>query len=183
MPRRNALESLSPQTRAAIDRELIAAGFGGYAELAERLAEEHGIETNKSSLHRYGSKLQRRLAAIKASTEAARAIAEAAPDDADHRSAAVISLVQSDLFEALLSLQEADGEDVDPAERVKLLSRAARAIAQTGRASVSQKKWEAEVRTKAAEEAASKASKVAKNAGVSEETIKLIREQIMGIAG
>lgn len=183
MPRRNALESLSPETRAAVDRELIAAGFGGYEELAERLSEEHGIETNKSSLHRYGQKLERRMAAIRASTEAAKAIAQAAPDEEDQRSAAVISLVQSDLFEALLDLQEADAEDVNPMDRVKLLSRAARAIAQTGRASVNQKKWEAEVRIKAMQEAAKKASSVAKGAGVSDETIKLIRDQIMGIAG
>lgn len=146
MPPRDKISQLPADLRASIDQMLIARGFSGYEELEQLILDAHGIAIGKSSLNRYGQKLERRLSAIRASTEAARAIAEAAPDDADHRSAAVISLVQSSLFDALISLDEA--ETAEPAERVKLLSSAARAIADASRASQGQKKWAAEQQAK-----------------------------------
>jgi hypothetical protein len=51
-------------------------------------------------------------------------IADAAPDDSDMRSAAVLSLVQTELFNALVALQEADNEDADPADRIMLMAKA-----------------------------------------------------------
>ena len=182
MPPRDKISQLPAEVRTAIDRLLIDRGFSGYEALEEQILEAHGIEVGKSTLHRYGQRLERRLSAIKASTEAAKAIADAAPDEADQRSAAVISLVQSDLFEALLDLQEAGDEEVDTSERVKLLSRAARAIAQTGRASVSQKKWAAEIRREAATEAAEVASAAMASQGMSREAIATIKRDILGIA-
>ncbi len=182
MPPRDKISQLPAEVRTAIDRLLIDRGFSGYEALEEQILEAHGIEVGKSTLHRYGQRLERRLSAIRASTEAAKAIANAAPDDADERSAAVISLVQSDLFEALLDLQEAGDEEVDTSERVKLLSRAARAIAQTGRASVGQKKWAAEIRRDVAQEAAERAADVAKRGGLSADMVNNLRRELLGIA-
>lgn len=165
------------EVKAWLDKSLVAGNFSGYHCLEEEL-KARGFQIGKSSIHRYGSKLERRLAAVKASTEAARALAEGAPDEQDHKSAAVISLVQSDLFEALLSLQEAGDED-DPGERVKLLSRAAKGIAEVSKASIGQKKFAAEIRKKALEEAAEKIEKTAKAAGVSAEAIQAIRRDVL----
>jgi len=115
------------------------------------------------------------MSAIKASAEAARLIAEAAPDAADEHSAAVIRLVQSALFEAMLKVREA--EDADPAEQVKLLSQAARAVAEASRASIGQKKWAEEVKTKldAIEREAGKAGRT-----LDAETLKAVREGLYG---
>jgi hypothetical protein len=145
MPARQKITRMPPAVRAWIDRALVDRGFSGYRELAALIRERTGIDISPTAVHRYGQKLARKLAAIRASTEAARQIAEAAPDDADLRSAAVISIVQSELFEALLALQEASEAD-NQADRVKLLSQAARAIAEVSRASVGQKRWQDEVR-------------------------------------
>lgn len=183
MPPRDKISQLPAEIRSQIDQILIASGFGGYEELEQTILDEHGVKVGKSTLHRYGQKLERRIAAIKASTEAAQAIAEAAPDDADQRSAAVISLVQSEMFDVLLDLQEAEDEALDPAERVKLLSRAARAIAQIGRASVGQKKWEAEIRAQVMQAAADTAAQTASKAGVSDDTVEAIRRDVLKMGG
>ncbi len=181
MPRRDKVSALTPELRAEIERLLIASGFAGYAELEQQILDAHGVEIGKSTLHRYGSKLQRKLDAIRASTEAARLIADAAPDDADQRSAAVLSLVQSNMFEALVNLQDAEDADVDAAGRIKLLGNAARAMAQASRASINQKQWAEEVRGKA--EAAAKAvAAIAKKGGLTADSIAAIRQQIMGIS-
>ena len=174
MPPRDKISQLPAEVRSEIDRLLIDRGFSGYEALEEQILEAHGIEVGKSTLHRYGQRLERRLSAIKASTEAAKAIADAAPDEADQRSAAVISLVQSDLFEAMISLREADDED-DPASRVKMLSQAARAIAEASRASVNQKKWSAEVRARldALEENAA-------DKRLDADTLRAVREALYG---
>ncbi|MEJ5250229.1 MAG: phage protein Gp27 family protein, partial [Caldilinea sp.] len=97
---------------------------------------------------------------IKASTEAARLIAQAAPDEADEHSAAVLRMVQSALFEALTRVTEA-AETADAAQQIKVLSQAARAIAEASRASIGQKKWQDEVRARleAVEQAAQKSGR------------------------
>ncbi len=138
---------LPPALRQELEKLLADQTHGGYAALSAWLAGQ-GYQIGRSSLHRYDQRLQRSMAAIRASTEAARVIAQAHPDDADEHSAAVIRLVQSALFDAMLAVREA--EDADPAEQVKLLSQAARAIAEASRASIGQKRWAEEVRARLA---------------------------------
>jgi hypothetical protein len=148
MPRRSKIEQQPAEIRAKIDRLLIKAGFAGYDWLAERIRDDFGVDAGgKSSVQRYGSKLQRYLGAVKASSEAARQIAEAAPDEADERSNAIISMVQTEIFEALLALQEAE-QTPDPAKRIDILGKAAKNIATLTRASVARNKWGVEVRTR-----------------------------------
>jgi ribonuclease HII len=150
MARKSTVQQLSPEVRSYLERRIVE-GRLTLDELIADLQETFPNEAapSRSAVHRYGKKLERKLSAIKASTEAARLIAEGAPDQADLRSAAVISLVQSELFEAMVSLQEAEDED-DAGTRVKLLSQAAKAIAEVSRASVVQKRWQDEVAEKLA---------------------------------
>ena len=68
-------------------------------------------------------------------------LTEGAADDQDARSEAVIALVQTELFESIVSLQEANEEDTKPEERIALLSKAAKNIATLARASVNQKRF------------------------------------------
>lgn len=87
----------------------------------------------------------------------------------------MIRIVQSSLFDALIKVREA--EDVEPAEQVKLLSQAARAVAEASRASIAQKRWQDEVKAKieAVEHAAQKSGRALDAA-----TLAQIKEALYG---
>lgn len=182
MPRREKIATLSPEIRAWLEAELVKRGFGGYQQLEKLILAEHDIKIDHSTIARYGKKLERKLDAIRASTEAARSIAAAAPDDADLRSAAVMSLVQTEIFDVLVNLQEASDDDVDQVTRVKLLSQAAKNIATLSRASVNQKKWQSEVAARV-QAVADRAADVARKGGLSANAVETIRREILGIPG
>lgn len=179
MPRRPAIDLLPDDVRAELDRRLVASGFGGYVALEAWLGDQ-GFEIGKSQIHRHGQALEEKLSAIRASTQAAAAIAEAAPDDADQRSAAVISLVQTEVFNVLVGLQQAEAEE-DPTARIKLLSKVAKSVAELSRASVNLKKFQTTVadRVRAAADAI---EKKARKGGLSAATVDEIKREILGIA-
>ncbi len=179
MAQRDKVSQLPDDIRRWLDQALAEGNFSDYEQLAAEL-KDRGYDISRSSVHRYGQRLERRLSAIKASTEAARAIAEAAPDDADHRSAAVISLVQSEMFELLLAFEES--ADLDPASRVVMLSKAARGIADLARASLGQKRHEEQLRQRERERAAALAEKSLVGQGMSRESVDAIKREILGIA-
>lgn len=179
MPRQSNIDKLPAELRQTLDKLLLDNNFGSYTAIADYF-KERGYSLSKSSVHRHGQKLDRRLQAIKASTDAAKLLAEQVEDTENHLSGSVISLVQSELFETLLNLQDADVED-DPAERMKLLSNAAKSIAEVSRASIANKKWQVEVRAKA-EVAAHKVADIARKGGLSADTAETIRREILGIA-
>lgn len=178
MPAPSKIELVDETTRQELNARIIANGFGGYVALSEWLT-EHGYSIGKSAVGEYGQKLQRRLAAVKTSTEAARLISQAAPDDADERSNAIISLVQSDIFESLLALQDAE-EETNPAKRIEILGKAAKNIATLTRASVTRNKWAVDMRKKV-DAASAEIKKIATNAGVSEETMAAIDARLQGV--
>jgi hypothetical protein len=180
MPQRAKITQLPDEVRRKLDAELVKRGFSGYDAL-ETWLEGIGISIGKSSIHRYGKNLERKLAAIKASTEAARLIAAEAPDDADQRSGAVISMIQTEVFEVLVALQELDDEDADPLKRAKLLSTLAKNVATLSRASVHQKRHEIEIRTRT-EAAADHVARLAKKGGASAATVDSMKRAILRIA-
>ncbi len=180
MPRRSSIDTLPAEARRWLERALTDSNFSGYEQL-EELLKEKGYAISKSAIHRYGQKIERRFAAIKASTEAARILTEGAADDQDARSEAIIALVQTELFEGIVELQEAADNEMTPEDRVALLSKVAKNIATLSRASVNQKKFRLEVQERAAQ-AAADVEKVVKNAGLSEEAANEIRRRILGIA-
>ena len=182
MARRSSVETLPEEVRRWLGQALQENNFSGYQAL-EAALRERGYVISKSAIHRFGQKIERRFAAIKASTEAARLLTEGAADDQDARSEAVIALVQTELFEAIINLQEADDEDVDAGGRITLLSKAAKNIATLARASVTVKKFRAEV--KAQLEAKLNALEVESRSGSGRrfdaETLRIVREEIYGI--
>lgn len=180
MARRSSIDGLPEDVRRWLERALADSNFSGYQAL-ESMLRKQGYQISKSAIHRYGQKIERRFAAIKASTEAARLLTEGAADDQDARSEAIIALVQTELFDSILDLQEAGAED-DPAERLGLLSTAAKNIATLARASVNQKKFRLEVQARA-EAAAANVEKIAKKGGLSAESVEQLRREILGIAG
>lgn len=170
---------LLPETvRRELDARLVRGAFSGYDNLSSWLAEQ-GYEISKSAIHVHGQKLKRRLDAIKTSTQAAQLLAESVPDEAGALSSAVLSLVQTDMFDLLVNLQEA--EDADAAARVKLLGNAAHAMADLARASLAQKKWADDLKARA-EAAASAVESIARTGGLSASVVADIRREILGIA-
>lgn len=179
MPPRSKIDQLPDAVREELEAMIIKRRFSGYIALADWLKGK-GYQIGKSAVGEYGLNLQSKLAGIKASTEAARQIAESAPDDADQRSAAVLSLIQTQVFDVMMGLQDASASD-DPIDRAKLLSRVAKDFSTAVRASIYQKKHAIELRGKA-EAAANKAATIAKKGGLSAAAVKTIRSEILGIA-
>ena len=189
MGRKSTIDRMTPEVKAYI-QAMLATGSQTLDELIADLQQRFPAEASagelpsRSALHRYGAKLDRRLSAIRASTEAARLIQAHAGDDKDARSEALTAMVQTELFDAILLLQEADDPEADPAERVALLSKAAKNIATLTRSSVNlkqfQAKVEAEARKRALEEAAATAETTAKAQGLSDGGVAALRAAIMG---
>lgn len=184
MARPTAVDNLPQAVRVWLDKALVAENFSGYQLLEDEL-KSRGYSIGKSSIHRYGQKIERRMAAIKASTEAAKMITEGARDDQDARSEAVIALVQTELFETIVNLQEA-GDIEDPAERIALLSSAAKNIATLTRASVTQKRLASDVRKAAREELlreqAAELDKTVQAGGMDEDQAMFWKKKFLGVA-
>lgn len=180
MARKRSIDGLPADVRRWLERALTDANFSGYQQL-EAVLRGKGYQISKSAIHRYGQALERRLAAIRSSTEAAKMIAEAAPDDQDARSEALVALVQTELFETIVNLQEATSED-DAVERAKMLSAAAKNIATLTRSSFNLKRFqvEAEERARRAllEEQSAKLDAMGRKGGVTAEALRDIRETL-----
>ena len=146
MARKSSVSQLPKDVREALER-LIAGGKHTLDQIIAEMQQRFPAAElpSRSATHRYGQKLERRLMAIRASTEAAKLIQAQAGDDKDARSEALTALVQTELFEAILQLQEADDPDMDAGERVGMLSAAAKNIATLSRSSVNLKIFQAKV--------------------------------------
>lgn len=173
MGKRSKIEGLPTAVKEWLDAALVGGNFSGYEQLEVEL-KKRGFDIGKSSIHRYGSQFEQRLATLKMASQQAKAIVEAAPDDEGAVSEALMRLVQEKLFQVMLDFQ------VDPNKPLNIAS-AAKAIADLSRATVGQKKWLAEVREKA-RDAAETVTQVAKKGGLSAEAVDTIRREILGIA-
>ena len=195
MGRKSSIDRLDPEIKAYIQAMLASGGVTLdelIADLQQRYpaAARSGSLPSRSAVGRYGQKLERRLSAIRASTEAARLIQQHAGDDKDARSEALTAMVQTELFEAILALQEADdpgevGERADPGERVALLSKAAKNIATLTRSSINLKEFQAKVeeatRKKLLAEQEANLQEVAKAQGMDADQVDFWRRKFLGI--
>ena len=178
MAKRSVIDQLPEAVRHELERKLVEYGFANYPALSD-WSQQQGYEISRSAAHRYGQKVQRRFAAIKNSTEAARLIAEGAADEGDTRSEALVAMVQSELFEAMLEIGEM--EDLSAVDRFSMVAKAAKNIATLTSASTRLKEYQAKVKAKVAA-AADDVAKQAKKGGLSEESVEAIRKHILGIA-
>ena len=187
MGRKSSIDRLGPEIKAYI-HAMLAAGSQTLDELiADQqarypAASQAGGLPSRSAVGRYGQKLERRLSAIRASTEAAKLIQAQAGDDKDARSEALTALVQTELFEAILALQDADDPDLDPGERVGMLSNAAKNIATLTRSSVNLKQFQAKVekdtRERLLAEQRAALDAMGSKGGVTDDTKRAIREAL-----
>lgn len=176
MGQASKVDLLPEETRQALEQRLIAGAFGGYDNLVDWL-EQQGFQISRSSLHRWGSKFEDRVRAIKVATDQARAIVEASPDSEAAVNDALIRLVQERLFFVLTTLE---GEP-NPITMGKV----ARAIADLGRATISQKRLAAEARKAAREELlaeqADRLDALASEQGLGEDQVRMWKERFLGL--
>ncbi len=195
MGRKSSISRLPAEVKTYIEA-MLATGAHTLDELIADLQARYPAEASagqlpsRSAVHRYGQKLDRRLTAIRASTEAARMIQAHAGDDKDARSEALTAMVQTELFEAILALQEADEPDADgnppdPGERVALLSKAAKNIATLTRSSVNLKVFQAKVeedtRRKLMEEQRAKLAELGTSGEVDQATLDKVIKAAYGL--
>ena len=172
MPQRPKIYQLPDTVKAELDRRLISGGFCDYVALSAWLADA-GYEISKSAINRYGQEFEQRLSAIKIATEQARAIGEAAGDDAGNMNDALVRLCQEKAFQVLVKMQDPEPDSVDINKMGIMISRLTRA-------SVTQKKWMAEVKEKT-KATAEDVVKTVRAGGLSAEKAETIRKQILGI--
>lgn len=173
MPPRPRVMELPSELREWLDQALLANGFSDYKQLADAL-EAQGHKIGKSSLQRYGSVLERRMATLKRATDQAKAIVQATPDDEGAMSEALIRLTQEKLFDVLLEM------DVDP--QTVNLAKLTKSIADLARSSVTTKRYAAEAKAAAREELLreqrEKLEAMPNKGGVTAETKAAIREAL-----
>jgi hypothetical protein len=188
MGRKSTVKLLSPEIKSFIDAAFARGNLtldGLISELRERFP-GHALPS-RSAVHRYGSKLERKLEVIRASTEAAKLIDQEIGDNLDSRSASLIAMIQSELFDAIMTLQEAGDEskDISPEERVEMLSKAAKNIATLTRSSAFHKRFQREerdaIRQELLQEQRQALADLPLQGGVTPEAVAAIRKTL-GIA-
>lgn len=170
MAKRSKIATLPTAVKSWLDTALVEGNFSGYEQLEAEL-KSRGFDIGKSSIHRYGSAFEQKLAHLKLASEQAKAVVNATGDDEGAVSEALMLMVQEHLFNLLNS---SDRDSID-------LPKVARAVADLGRTTVTQKKWQTEVRARASA-AADAAEKIAKKGGLSAASVDEIRRSILGIA-
>jgi hypothetical protein len=173
MGQRSKIDLLPENVRQELNAKLIGGSFSGYVELEDWLR-GLGVEVSKSSIHRYGSKLDQRMAELKASTEQAKALVQASPDESADMSEALMRLMQQKLFTLLMDM------DIDPDDTPNI-GTIAKAMAPLARASIALKQHQVATAERAAA-AANTADSIAKRGGLSEEAAAELRAAILGIA-
>ena len=168
MGQRSKVEDLPVDVRDELDQRLFKGNFSGYLHL-ERWLREHGYEIGKSSLHRYGSRLEESMAQLRRSTEQAKALVAASPDEAGDMTEATMRLMQEKLFSLLMEV-DLDPESAD-------LAKIAKALAPLARAQIALKKFSTEVRDRLEKVV----DEQAKAQGMTDEQARFWREKFLGV--
>jgi hypothetical protein len=184
MPPVGKIARLPAELRAWLHKAIVERSYGDIVALTEELnalCKQGGVAASfgKSAVGRESLRIKRAQESIRATTEAARLIAETAPDEGDNRSAAAMAIVQSEVFDLLLQVRESEEID-DPRERLAVMNEAALGLSRLSRSRVNQARWNSEVEAKAKAAAASVA-KIAKTGGLTAAQVSEIRSQILGI--
>lgn len=176
MPPRSKVDGLPKAVKEWLDRTLVEGNFAGYEALSAEL-KARGHDISKTGLHRYGQAFEERMKMLKLSTEQAKAVVEASPDDTDTMNQALMRLTQEKAFQLMMAL-EVDPETVD-------FAKITRAIADLGRSSVNVKRYAAEAAEAARKnllvEQQANLEKIAKKQGMSQEQLDFWIKDFLGV--
>jgi cell division septum initiation protein DivIVA len=174
MPQRSKISLLPTEIRVELERRLITSGFSNYSKIAQWLREQD-VDISRTAVALYGQKFEDKIKAVKDATDMAIVLTDRVGDDAGKMNDAIVRMYQEKLFKVFAEMKDLDSESID---FIKL----GRAIADVNRSSLSQKKWLAEARKKAIEDAANSIEETAKQEGVSPATINKIRRDVLKMA-
>lgn len=187
MAKRLPAQSSPPVALSAeLDRELSAGVLTNAGALASWLA-ERGYRIAKRGADDRGNPqaangFEARLEAVRLATAQARAIVESSPADDPALAEALTRLVQANLFELLADSAAARA---GRSHKKKLdLAVLARIVSQLGRVAVAQQKWGVDLRSRLAEKvkgAENQVTELAREAGLSPDTERKIRDALLGI--
>ena len=182
MGRRSKIDELPEAIVEELNAKLIERGFSAYGELAGWLRDK-GYDISKSAVHRHGSALEQEFEEAMADARRTRALARAAREEGSENDnsllAAATEVMQDNLLRVSLALKRAqDTDDEEEAAKVvatsKTLSLVARAFSQVGRMDIARQRWQAELATRMAAEAASAAISGAQAEGLTAEQAERI---------
>jgi hypothetical protein len=177
--------------RGEFDALLKASGFSDYRGLTAWLNERlkgSGLEltVSRTGAHKYGSALEKELDASMAEANAVYQLAKLAMANHEDtegvvRDATILAL-QTRLLRLTSALRKAEEAGDDAHKLAETTAKIARAVADLSRTDILSQKYKAEITRQAALDAANLMAKSAKDAGVSEETIKRIRRDVLGMS-
>ena len=178
---KSTIKSLAPdilEQLQALLRDPRLTQLDATRRINDILTEQGEEPLSKSAINRYSLKMDK----IGAKLTQSRAIADMwigklGNEPAGKVGALLNEVVRNLAFDAAIHMSE-DEEPANP----KLIKALAEAIEKLERASSENEKRSAQIRKEAALEAANTMAKTAKDAGVSEETIKRIRMDVLGMA-
>ena len=171
MAPRSKVVGLPKEVKEWLDNALIEGNFSDYELLAADL-KARGYDISKSSLHRYGTAFEQKMAALKVATEQAEAIAKSVPDDENALGDALLRVIQEKTFSLLMNMQDPD--------KISFAS-LAKIATEVGFASTNVKEFRSRTKAKA-KEAAAEVGEIVKKAGLTPEAAAAIRRSILGIA-
>lgn len=175
MPRKSNLVKLDQGLRDELDR-LLREGKHTITAITDHL-KALGADTSRAAVGRYSQNFDRVMQDVRRTREMARAIGKELSDVSDQDSTRLLTeTLQSLLLKALMQLGENEGE-ADAGE----LADMAKAIKDVGQAMKTSVDVELKVRQKALDDAAKVVVETGKKEGLSEETVNLIREKILGV--
>jgi hypothetical protein len=169
MPPRSKVEHLPEPIFEELKKRLVDSAFSDYRGHAEWLATQ-GYEIRKSAVHQFGQGFEAELERMRLSVAEAKEVVKAVPDSENAMNDALMRMVQHRVYELL---RDAEVADLPP----KALAALTRAIADVGRASIAQKKWESEIR----EKGAGVIDEMAKAAGMNSEQAAHWRTKFLAI--
>lgn len=188
MPPVSKIAKLPAAKRQWLHRLFVEHAYGDIEAITAMLNDELRAEglhvtigsIGKTAVGAESQRVRRAQMAIRATTEAARLIAESSRDDGDSRSEAAMAIVQGEFFDVLLTVQQAEGE-TDSGARIKLMNHAALGLSRLSRARVNQARWSVEVEQRA-KSAAEAVAKITKTGGLTQAQQDEIRNRILGVA-
>jgi hypothetical protein len=172
MSKPSTVKTLPKPDREWLEKQLLERNFADYDGLTAALA-ERGLEISRSALGRFGKEFKNHVEKLRRATDMAVLLSEEVGDDANAIGDATTRMMQMHLFEAM---QDYDFTRLQAVKPHQLIA----ALADLNRASVSQKKWMSDVRTKT-KAVAESVEKTTKKAGLSTDAIAQIKRDILGI--
>ncbi|AAU90972.1 conserved hypothetical protein [Methylococcus capsulatus str. Bath] len=187
MPPRSSVYQLPPEVQEELNTRLVGSGFGGYRDLSAWLKDQ-GYHISKSALHSYGQEFELEF---KSSMEAAFTVEKlskalvAQRDDSEAAMLEAAAMVgQEILLKLMIALRQAES---DPTKAAKTISLATRSLADLGRMTLDQKKWQDQLRKQLQEEAGAKLDRLEAGARAGKgkldaETLRIVRQEVYGLA-